>query len=246
MSAALRLVLPNVWACSQEGSAVGPVASVAAVFRAGERKHAQGLGLAAASAAGGSAGPAHGRGLRLVRAQAEEGSVAMPAGSVTAASGPILLRKQAASVAGISYEFYRRYTEALLRRYVKLSMEAGRVPSMLGRELFRGHVSSHKVQSFEDVSNFVIDVERCLATLDPGQRHLVRRIALEEYTQEEAAALLGMSLRTVIRRYREAIDRMTRVLLEQGMMQPLERAAEEPEKGFGPILVKREEVVEIS
>jgi hypothetical protein len=29
--------------------------------------------------------------------------------------------------------FYRKYTEALLRRCVRLSMEAGRAPSLLGR-----------------------------------------------------------------------------------------------------------------
>ena len=162
--------------------------------------------------------------LRLVQAVGEMRAAeatqkaAQPAATVR---GPILLRRQPQAVAGVSYEFYRQYTEAMLRRYVKLSMEAGRVPSMLGRELFRGHVSNYKVRSFEDVSNFVIDVERSLKTLDPGQQHLVRRIALEEYTMEETAAMLGMSLRTVVRRYRESVDRLTRVLLERGMMQPL-------------------------
>lgn len=28
--------------------------------------------------------------------------------------------------------FYRKYTEGLLRRYVKMAMEAGRAPSLLG------------------------------------------------------------------------------------------------------------------
>src|SRR6185437_8793839 len=37
-----------------------------------------------------------------------------------------------------SVAFYRKYTEAMLRRYVRMSMGAGRVPSLLGRELFRG------------------------------------------------------------------------------------------------------------
>lgn len=138
-----------------------------------------------------------------------------------AALNSIQLRRQRATLDGVGLEFYRKYTEAMLRRYVRLSMEAGRVPSMLGRELFRGHVSTHKVQSFEDVSNFVHDISRCLLLLDPGQQHLVRRIALEEYTQEETAGMLGMSLRTVIRRYREAIDRLTRTLLERRMLEPL-------------------------
>ena len=218
MSAVL-MVLPRVWACSPQAGLqeeAMPVRKLALVAETAERLRAVRTTE--------RKGPHR---LRLVQAAGEIRAAAATqvataqVATAPAAAGPILLRRQPAMVAGVSYEFYRQYTEAMLRRYVKLSMEAGRVPSMLGRELFRGHVSSYKVQSFEDVSNFVIDVSRCLKTLDPGQQHLVRRIALEEYTHEETAAMLGMSLRTVIRRYREAIDRITRVLLERGMMQPL-------------------------
>ena len=219
MSAAL-MVLPRVWACAPQAETQE------------ETVQAQRLHLVARSGCNSRAGEFRADGrkgpqrLRLVQAvgemRAAEAAQAALAGRVPAAAkGPILLRRQPQAVAGVSYEFYRQYTEAMLRRYVKLSMEAGRVPSMLGRELFRGHVSNYKVRSFEDVSNFVIDVARCLQTLDPGQQHLVRRIALEEYTMEETAAMLGMSLRTVVRRYRESVDRLTRVLLERGMMQPL-------------------------
>ena len=79
--------------------------------------------------------------------------------------------------------FYRKYTEGMLRRYVKLSMEAGRVPSLLGREMFQARVTNYVVHSFEDVVIFVHDVESCLKKLDEGQHHLVRRIALQEFTQ---------------------------------------------------------------
>ena len=47
--------------------------------------------------------------------------------------------------------FYRKYTEAMLRRYMRMSMEAGKVPSLLGQEMFHGHVTSYRVESFEDV-----------------------------------------------------------------------------------------------
>ncbi len=124
-------------------------------------------------------------------------------------------------------EFYRKYTEAMLRRYQTMSMEAGRVPSLLGRELFRGNVTHYKVQSFEDVVIFVHDVEKCLDKLGSGQQHLIQRISLQEYTQSETAALLGMSLRTVIRRYYEALDRLTRMFLDKGMLQPLAASREE-------------------
>jgi hypothetical protein len=117
--------------------------------------------------------------------------------------------------------FYRKYTEGLLRRYMKMSMEKGRVPSLLGRELFRGNVSSCKVNAFDDVVIFVHDVGQCVQQLDPGLRHLVRRIALEEYTQPETAAMLGIGLRTVTRRYAEAIDKLTRLLLDRKLLEPM-------------------------
>ena len=72
--------------------------------------------------------------------------------------------------------FYRKYTEALLRRYMKLSMEAGRAPSLLGREMFRGKVTHYRVQGFDDVVIFVHDVESCIKLLDAEQNHLIRRI----------------------------------------------------------------------
>jgi hypothetical protein len=117
--------------------------------------------------------------------------------------------------------FYRIYTESLLSRYMKMSMEHGRVSSLLGRELFRGNVSCCKVEGFDDAVIFVHDVGRCLEQLSPGLRHLVRRIALEQYTQAEAAAMLGISMRTVTRRYSEALDKLTRLFLERGLLKSM-------------------------
>ena len=117
--------------------------------------------------------------------------------------------------------FYRKYTEGMLRRYVQFTMEAGRVPSMLGREMFRGKVTSYRVRSFEDVVIFRLDVERCLKKLSWDEQQLIRRIGLQEYTQGEAALMLGMSLRSCVQRYGEALDRLTGMFLEYGMLEPL-------------------------
>lgn len=117
--------------------------------------------------------------------------------------------------------FYRKYTEAMLRRYLRMSTETGRVPSLLGREMFRGNVSHYQVRSFEDVVVFCMDVERCLARLDAESKELIRRIALQQYSQGEAAAVLGVSLRHVVRHYGEALDRLTRMFLDLKMMEPL-------------------------
>jgi hypothetical protein len=116
--------------------------------------------------------------------------------------------------------FYRKYTEGLLRRYMRLSMEAGRAPSLLGREMFRGKVTNYSVQGFDDVVIFVHDVESCVKKLDEGQQHLIRRIGLQEFTQEETASLLGLPLRTVHRRYADALDELTEIFLERKLLEP--------------------------
>ncbi len=116
--------------------------------------------------------------------------------------------------------FYRKYTEGLLRRYVRLSMEAGRAPSLLGREMFRGNVTNYSVQGFDDVVIFVHDVETCVKLLDEGQQHLIQRIALQEFTLEEPASLLGLPVLKVLRRYWRALDALTEIFLERKLLEP--------------------------
>jgi hypothetical protein len=116
--------------------------------------------------------------------------------------------------------FYRKYTEGLLRRYVRLSMEAGRAPSLLGREMFRGNVTNYSVQGFDDVVIFVHDVESCVKLLDDARQHLIRRIALQEFSLEETASLLRLPLRTVHRRYGNALDELTEIFLERKLLEP--------------------------
>jgi hypothetical protein len=116
---------------------------------------------------------------------------------------------------------YRKYTEAILRRYIRMQMEAGKVPSLLGQEMFRGKVTSYRVGNFDDAVIFVADVERCLHQLDSQHRELITRIALQEYTIGEAAELLGIPLRSIIRHYGAALDRLTRIFLDARMLEPL-------------------------
>jgi hypothetical protein len=121
--------------------------------------------------------------------------------------------------------FYRTYTEAMLRRYGVLSLESGRVPSLLGREMFRGKVTHYRVHAFDDVVIFVHDVERCIRELTPDQQRLIVRIGVQEYTFAETAAMLRLSLRSVQRRYFEAVDELTSTFLERRL---LERVAGDP------------------
>ena len=117
--------------------------------------------------------------------------------------------------------FYRKYTEAMLRRYMRMSMEAGKVPSLLGQEMFHGNVTSYRVESFEDVVIFLHDVGKCLERLDMEQQNLISRIALQQYTLGETAELMGLKPRTVVRRYGQAVDSLTRVFLGVKMLEPL-------------------------
>lgn len=116
--------------------------------------------------------------------------------------------------------FYRKYTEALLRRYVQMTMEAGRVPSMMGRSVLGGRASSYRIHGFDDAVNFRLDVERCLRRLEPEQGEVIRRVAMQEYTQAEAASLLGICLRTCVQRYGRSLDVLTGILLEVRLLEP--------------------------
>jgi len=114
--------------------------------------------------------------------------------------------------------FYRKHTESMLRRYLYASMQVGRAPSILADPVARGWVSSRPIRTFEDAVIFVLDVERCLEKLPPLDRKLISRVILQEYTQVEAAALVGMSVRALAYKFPRAVDRLTKRLLESGLL----------------------------
>jgi hypothetical protein len=126
---------------------------------------------------------------------------------------------RAVTVPVSSLAFYRRYTELLLRRYMQVSMRMGRVPSILGSCMFRGKVSSYRIHTFEDAVIFVYDIEKCLKQLDAEDTELIARIALQEYTQSEAAELTGQSLRSVVRKYGDAVDGLTKIFLDKNLLE---------------------------
>jgi hypothetical protein len=77
------------------------------------------------------------------------------------------------------------------------------------------------VHGFEDAVIFCFDMEKRLGRLDVMDQQLIKRIALQEYSQGEAAGMLGLSLRNSIRQYGQALDRLTDMFLEAGMLEPL-------------------------
>ena len=114
---------------------------------------------------------------------------------------------------------YRRRTVKLLRRYLRMAIEAGRLPSLLGRECFRSQFTGSRSHTFEDTVIFVHDVERSLEELDRFDQILIALIVLEERSQNEAARLLGYNRRSVVRRFSEALDRVTEILLRRNVLE---------------------------
>jgi DNA-directed RNA polymerase specialized sigma24 family protein len=106
----------------------------------------------------------------------------------------------------------------MLRRYLRLSVEVGRLPSLLGREFFRTRVTSYHAGTFEDAVIFVHDVARGLDKLGDFEHKLIARIVLQSFTHNETARLLGCWRRTVGRRFPEAIDQLTDIFLEAGLL----------------------------
>ncbi len=162
-------------------------------------------------------------------------AVAGPGPQEVAAPASVPARERSApvfrTVLSPQAAFYRSYTEAMLRRYGVLALESGRVPSMLGREMFRGKVTSYRVHGFDDVVIFVHDVGQCIRLLTPAQQQLIHRIGVQEYTFGEAASMLLLSLRSIQRRYFDAVDELTLIFLKRRL---LERVITDPCQGERP------------
>jgi len=122
---------------------------------------------------------------------------------------------------------YRKKTTALLRRYMRWSLEAGRVPSLLGRELFRARISAYTATTFEARVIFLHDVERCLDRLQGFDRQIIARVCLQEYDHEAAARILQCTRRTLLRRLPELIDELSEAFLKAELLDRLPETNEE-------------------
>ncbi|MFZ0296312.1 MAG: hypothetical protein WAL52_22060 [Candidatus Sulfotelmatobacter sp.] len=121
---------------------------------------------------------------------------------------------------------YRKKTAALLRRYMRWSLEAGRLPSLLGRELFRAKISAFTATTFEAKVIFLHDVEKCLDRLKSFDRQMVARVLLQEYDHESAARILQCTRRTLERRLPELIDELSESFLRSDLLERLPETTE--------------------
>jgi hypothetical protein len=117
---------------------------------------------------------------------------------------------------------YRGRTVAMLRRYMRYSIETGRMPSLLGREFFRAKVTSYTVVTFEDRVIFVHDMEKCLDRLDEFSRQLIARHILQEHDRWATAKLLHCNEKTVRRYTPVVLDVLSEILIDVGLMKRLE------------------------
>src|SRR5580700_4071032 len=117
---------------------------------------------------------------------------------------------------------YRGRTVAMLRRYMRYSIETGRLPSLLGREFFRAKVTAYTVVTFEDRVIFVHDMEKCLDRLDEFSRQLIARHILQEHDQAATGKLLFCAERTVRNYMPVVLDVLTEILIEVGLMKRIE------------------------
>ncbi len=114
---------------------------------------------------------------------------------------------------------YRVRAISLLRKYFKMSVELGRLPSLLGREFFRAQVTNYTTHTFEDAVIFVHDMERAIEALDSLSQMAITRVIFQEYSYVEAAQLMRIPERTFVRAMAGAIDSLSEIMLERGLME---------------------------
>src|SRR3954468_14319754 len=113
---------------------------------------------------------------------------------------------------------YRMRTEGLLRKYLRMSVELGHLPSLLGREFFRTQVTCYGTNTFEDAVIFVHDVDRCLEKMHKRYQEVIARLFFQQYTHEETAKLMNCTQKTLATWRLDALDLLTKVFLEKGLL----------------------------
>jgi hypothetical protein len=113
---------------------------------------------------------------------------------------------------------YRKRTVGLLRRYLRFSLETGRLPSFIGREFFRAKMTCYTATTFEDRVIFVRDVEKSLERMEYWDQQLIARIIFQEHSHEQAAHFLHCSRSTLERRFPFVLDLLSEDFLRVGLL----------------------------
>lgn len=111
---------------------------------------------------------------------------------------------------------------ALLHRFFRKSLLVGRMPSLLGREVYPARLQGRSVTAFEETVVFVCDVDRCLSGLEPIDQRLIAYCILEDHTEWEAARHFHRSQSDISRRLHLALDLLHDTFCRLGILKPLE------------------------
>ncbi|HEV8383927.1 MAG TPA: hypothetical protein VGQ11_03575 [Candidatus Acidoferrales bacterium] len=117
--------------------------------------------------------------------------------------------------------FERTRTMALLFRFLRTAMSVGRMPSLVGREVFRARVGARPAAAFENAVLFVCDVEKCLSELDPLEQRLIAYCVLENRSEWEASRQFQASQGFISRHLGHALDILHATFCQRGILPPL-------------------------
>jgi hypothetical protein len=115
-----------------------------------------------------------------------------------------------------TYERVR--TMSVLHRFFRSALMVGRMPSLLGREIFRSRATAMPARAFEDAVVFVCDVERCLRELGPIEQRLIAFCILEDRSEWEAARRFQRSQSDVSRRLGQTLDLLHETFCRVGLL----------------------------
>lgn len=124
-----------------------------------------------------------------------------------------------------SYE--RTRTMGLLHRFFRESMIVGRMPSILGREIFRARQDGRQPRAFEDAVVFLCDVERCLRQLNQLEQRLIAFCVLEDHSEWEAARAFHTNQAYVSRRLKRALDFLHEMFCRDGLLNRISEPGED-------------------
>lgn len=115
----------------------------------------------------------------------------------------------------------RARTMVLLHRFLRTALSLGRLPSIVGREIFRTRMRTQPARALEDAVLFVCDVERCITALDAFEQRLIAFCILEDHSEWEASRQFQASQRNVSRCLARALDLLHESFCRKGLLRPL-------------------------
>jgi len=118
-----------------------------------------------------------------------------------------------------SYE--RSRAMRLLQRFFRTALLLGRMPSLLGKEIFRSRMDGRPGGAFEDAVVFVCDVERCLRQLAPGDQRILAYCVLEGRSEWDAARRFHCAQSEISRRLGATLDFLHETFCRMELLEPV-------------------------